>query len=315
MTSVPKNPQLMLNITAVERDTRIGKDALRVWERRYGFPQPERDTNGERLYPPDQVERLRIIKRLLDAGHRPGRVVALELAQLHELSDALKETSHATVAAGDTASLQKLEITQLLDLLKTHDPTQLRRRFSQQIMRIGLARFVLDIATPLMRDVGKAWASGDLHIFEEHLCSEVLETSLRAALATAPEPSANSRPRILLSTIPGESHSLSILMAEALFLVEGCSCMNLGSQTPLHDLISAANAHRSDIVAISFSAASNPGQSADALHELRTMLPAAVELWAGSPHSVLQRRDIPGVSVMAHLEDLPGQVQRWRQQR
>ena len=160
MTSVPKNPQLMLNITAVERDTRIGKDALRVWERRYGFPQPERDTNGERLYPPDQVERLRIIKRLLDAGHRPGRVVALELAQLHELSDALKETSHATVAAGDTASLQKLEITQLLDLLKTHDPTQLRRRFSQQIMRIGLARFVLDIATPLMRDVGKAWASG-----------------------------------------------------------------------------------------------------------------------------------------------------------
>ena len=91
--------------------------------------------------------------------------------------------------------------------------------------------------------------------------------------------------------------------------------MNLGSQTPLHDLISAANAHRSDIVAISFSAASNPGQSADALHELRAMLPAAVELWAGSPHSVLLRRDIPGVSVMAHLEDVPGQVQRWRQQR
>ena len=83
MTSVSKNPQLMLNITAVERDTRIGKDALRVWERRYGFPQPERDTNGERLYPPEQVERLRIIKRLLDAGHRPGRVGALELAQLH----------------------------------------------------------------------------------------------------------------------------------------------------------------------------------------------------------------------------------------
>jgi DNA-binding transcriptional MerR regulator/methylmalonyl-CoA mutase cobalamin-binding subunit len=314
MTSNPKTPQLMLNITAVERDTRIGKDALRVWERRYGFPQPERDTNGERLYPPEQVERLRVIKRLLDAGHRPGRVVALELAQLHELSDALKEPVNSTSLTGNPASLQQLEITQLLDLLKTHDPAQLRRRFSQQIMRIGLARFVMDIATPLMRDVGKAWASGDLHIFEEHLCSEVLETSLRAALATAPEPAANSRPRVLLSTVPGESHSLSILMAEALFLVEGCSCMNLGSQTPLHDMLNAANAHRSDIVAISFSAASNPGQSADALSELRAMLPAPIELWAGSPHSLLQRRDLPGVKVMAHLEDIPAQVQRWRQQ-
>jgi DNA-binding transcriptional MerR regulator/methylmalonyl-CoA mutase cobalamin-binding subunit len=305
----------MLNITAVERDTRIGKDALRVWERRYGFPQPERDTNGERLYPPEQVERLRIIKRLLDAGHRPGRVVALELAQLHELSDALKEPATPTSLAGNAASLQQLEIAQLLALLKTHDPTQLRRRFSQIIMRIGLAHFVLDVAMPLMREVGKAWASGDLHIFEEHLCSEVLETSLRAALATAPEPSANSRPRILLSTVPGESHSLSILMAEALFLVEGCSCMNLGAQTPLHDMISAANAHRSDIVAISFSAASNPGHSADALSELRAMLPATIELWAGTPHATLQRRDLPGISIMAHLEDIPTQIQRWRQQR
>ncbi len=315
MTSVPKTQQLMLNITAVERDTRIGKDALRVWERRYGFPQPERDMNGERLYPPDQVERLRVIKRLLDAGHRPGRVVALELAQLHELSDTLEESANSPANGGKTASLQQLEIAQTLDLVKAHDPAQLRRRFSQQIMRIGLSHFVLDIAIPLMRDVGKAWASGDLHIFEEHLCSEVLETSLRAALATAPEPAANSRPRVLLSTVPGESHSLGILMAEALCLVEGCNCMNLGSQTPLNDLFSAANAHHADIVAISFSAASNPGQSADALSELRAMLPPSVELWAGSPHTSLQRRDLPGITIMAHLENIPNQIQRWRQQK
>jgi DNA-binding transcriptional MerR regulator len=43
-----------------------------MWERRYGFPVPERDANGERCYPPEQVERLRLIKRLMDAGHRPA---------------------------------------------------------------------------------------------------------------------------------------------------------------------------------------------------------------------------------------------------
>ena len=64
-----------LSIAAVERDTGLSKDTLRVWERRYGFPLPHRDALGERSYPFDQVERLRTIKRLLDAGHRPGRVV------------------------------------------------------------------------------------------------------------------------------------------------------------------------------------------------------------------------------------------------
>ena len=49
----------MLSIAAVERDTGIGKDTLRVWERRYGFPVPERDVHGERIYPMSQVEKLR----------------------------------------------------------------------------------------------------------------------------------------------------------------------------------------------------------------------------------------------------------------
>ena len=56
------------NIAAVERDTGLSKDVLRMWERRYGFPVPERDANGERRYPAAQVERLRLIKRLMDQG-------------------------------------------------------------------------------------------------------------------------------------------------------------------------------------------------------------------------------------------------------
>ena len=76
---------LAFNIAAVERDTGLSKDVLRMWERRYGFPEPERDGNGERLYPETQVERLRLIKRLMDQGHRPGKLMAgtpEELAQL-----------------------------------------------------------------------------------------------------------------------------------------------------------------------------------------------------------------------------------------
>jgi len=80
------NTALQLSIAAVERDTGIGKDTLRVWERRYGFPQPRRDGSGDRQYPLDQVERLRVIKRLLDGGHRPAQVVALPIDELDVLA-------------------------------------------------------------------------------------------------------------------------------------------------------------------------------------------------------------------------------------
>ena len=68
MNSRDDHSQMTLSIAAVERDTGIGKDTLRVWERRYGFPVPGRDANDERIYPMAQVEKLRVIKRLMDQG-------------------------------------------------------------------------------------------------------------------------------------------------------------------------------------------------------------------------------------------------------
>src|SRR5512135_2440806 len=77
-----------LPIAAVERDTGLSKDTLRVWERRYGFPQPARDANGERVYPSEQVDKLRLLKRLMDQGHRPGKIAERSIEQLQALAEA-----------------------------------------------------------------------------------------------------------------------------------------------------------------------------------------------------------------------------------
>ena len=82
MTEATRASAATLGIAAVERDTGIAKDTLRVWERRYGFPRPARDAAGDRAYPTEQVEHLRRIKRLLDAGHRPAKVVGMSVPQL-----------------------------------------------------------------------------------------------------------------------------------------------------------------------------------------------------------------------------------------
>ena len=86
MTSSSPDIPSWHSIADVERDTGLSKDTLRVWERRYGFPMPARDALGERQYDNDQLIRLRHIRRLIDAGHRPGRVVALPLDGLVALN-------------------------------------------------------------------------------------------------------------------------------------------------------------------------------------------------------------------------------------
>jgi DNA-binding transcriptional MerR regulator len=93
----------MLTIAQVERETGLSKDVLRVWERRYGFPTPRRSEGGDRLYEPDQVERLRLIKRLMDQGLRPGRLFSLAADQLNDLA----QVQHA--GAAESASLMPFQ--------------------------------------------------------------------------------------------------------------------------------------------------------------------------------------------------------------
>jgi DNA-binding transcriptional MerR regulator len=174
------------NIAAAERDTGLSKDTLRVWERRYGFPSPRRDAGGERLYSSQEIEQLRVLKRLVDAGERPGRLMSLSMAELVE-----RLQRHAPTAASDTPR----ELGDFLEILKSHDVQGLRRQLIQARERLGLARFVIDVVGPLNTRVGDAWMRGQLQIFEEHLYTESIQVVLRDAIpCSTPNCSSNSKP-------------------------------------------------------------------------------------------------------------------------
>lgn len=308
-----------ISIAGLERATGIGKDTLRVWERRYGFPQPVRDANGERTYPQEQVDKLRVVRRLIDAGHRPGKIVALSLSELTLLSQALQQRTASSNGAmpSDSSDLSQGEDNSLdayVTLIKTHDLDELRRHLAQTLRQLGLARFVQDVVAPLNGMVGDAWLRGALETYEEHFYTEAIQTVLRSAITDVAPPTGNAHaPRILLTTVPFEAHGLGLLMAEALFALEGCKCISLGTQTPISDIVRAASTQRADIVALSFTASLAPNVVLDSLAELRAQLPAAVQIWTGGACPVLQRKTFEGITTLAGLAAMPAAVARWRQ--
>lgn len=76
----------MFPINVVEKETNISKYLLRMWERRYSFPRPERDGKGERVYTKDDVEKLQLIKKLMEEGYRPSKIIDQDLSDLRVLS-------------------------------------------------------------------------------------------------------------------------------------------------------------------------------------------------------------------------------------
>jgi methanogenic corrinoid protein MtbC1 len=287
-------------IAAVERDTGLTKDTLRIWERRYGFPRPQRDPHGERVYTQGDVEKLRLVKRLIDQGHRPGKLIGQAVPELVSL--VYPATTERMAQGGAPASF-------CLELIAQGRTDELHDRLAQAQLQMGLTRFVVELMAPLTREVGEAWARGAIEVYEEHLFSEVAQRILRDAIRTIP---AGARPRVLLTTLPQESHGIGILMAESLLALEGARCISLGVQTPVRDIVLAANLQQADIVALSFTAVVNPRQLLAGLSELRSKLAPRVELWAGGNAPGLLRRPPPDVRVLRNLADIGPALRAWR---
>jgi DNA-binding transcriptional MerR regulator/methylmalonyl-CoA mutase cobalamin-binding subunit len=299
----PATPASALySIAVVERDTGIGKDTLRVWERRYGFPQPLRDEHGERIYPAEQVERLRRIRRLMDLGMRPGKIFAASDSEL----DSLLQASDSAGAATETEH-------ELLDLVRLAHSEALRASLQQRLMKQGLEKFVTDTIAPLNIAVGNAWMRGSIEVADEHLYTEHVQNLLRSAIAL--RTAADGAPRILLTTLPEEPHGLGLLMAEALLVSEGAQCVSLGTRTPLADILSAVDNGQFDVLALSFSAAFPQRLASSGLQQLSASLPEHVEIWAGGRGLGPRMPAFPRVRMLGEIASVLQVLADWRSRR
>lgn len=109
--------QTSFKIGAVSRITNIPIDTLRIWERRYSVVVPIRSNNSDRLYRNEDINRLTLLKMLVDRGHSIGSIAPLanekliERLEVHDQnkicikSDDTKKTVRVVVI-GEVLSLQ-----------------------------------------------------------------------------------------------------------------------------------------------------------------------------------------------------------------
>jgi DNA-binding transcriptional MerR regulator len=308
-------------ISDVERETGLGKDTLRVWERRYGFPQPLRTGTSERLYTHEQLQKLQLIKRLLDAGERPGKVVALDVQTLQSLlseksSQPLKASKKGQgKPAGQAAAVLDLE-EPWVQWLADDETLQIKQALQQKILRRGLGQVVGNTIAPLCQLIGEAWMKGEITVYQEHLFTEILQGVLREAI-TSIDGTMNlgSRsPRVLLTTTPNEMHGLGLLMAESHFALESCERYVLGTSTPLADTVEAVQRLRIDILALSFSAYASRNEVVDSLRLLRAQIDPAVDIWVGGAGAKACAKRLPeGIVLLLSPGDVSDQVKAWRE--
>jgi DNA-binding transcriptional MerR regulator len=273
------------------RLTGLSPEVLRAWERRHHVVEPLRTPGGTRRYTAADLDRLKLVKAAVDAGHRIGQVAQLDLEDLRR---------RAVVAEPRTEG----RLDPLLEALDQLDGATSRRLLALQLAALGPGRFARDVALPLLHEIGERWTNGDMGIAAEHLASGILRSLLGSALL--PTASSLMGPRIVFATPSGERHELGLLMAALATLGAGGDPLYLGLEVPVEDLLGAVE--RSGAAGLALSLVTIPAaQATRTVGALRGGMADDVRLWLGGARA--GEIELPdAVECIASLEDLEQQV-------
>lgn len=288
----------MLGIGALSRATAIPVETLRTWERRYGYPVPERTPAGHRVYPIASVSRLRRIAEALASGHRAREVLAASDDELRALLAATPALMMAP-ALRQPASETPVAL-ELFAAVRAFDGPSMTRRLQAEWARRGPLDFVEGCVAPVVREVGVAWADGRLDVRHEHFLSERIGDVLRTLRLPFDERAAG--PLLVLTTLPGESHALGLHMAALVASTSGCRVLQLGPETPLAELQALARDQRPRAVGISVSGATAGSPTARKLRTLRAHLPARTTLLVGGDGAPSPEDGLVRIRRLAELD-------------
>jgi DNA-binding transcriptional MerR regulator len=287
-------------IGAVSRNTGLSPHTIRAWQRRYGFPMPERKPSGHRLYSDSDVKRLRWIVEAIGLGHRAGQVVSLPDERLEKLVRKLRPPSREDREAFDP-------LARLFELLRGQHAEELSAALLQEASILGPLNFLEQRAIPLTERVGDAWADGTIGVRHEHSFSERLGDVLRTL--RLPYEQRAEGPRLLLTTFPGEPHGLGLQMAALVVALAGGRPDVLGTETPLPEIHLSWRTRRHDAIGISISSATGGAASHRELAKLRKGIPASVPIFAGG-RGTADTTPVDGVSTITDFGVLYDWVRR-----
>lgn len=276
-------PTQMLSIGALARAIGIPVETLRTWERRYGTPHAERTQSGHRRYSMDTLQKLRLVRSAIQAGHRASLVVGASEAVLRELLETVPEAVHEPMPEHEIASdgdeRHAASIQRCIELMRGFDGRALDRELSSGLAALGALRFMELRVAPLLEEVGERWSTGDLGVRHEHFASERIQDFL--VRQWRPLSDAATGPVCVCATPSGELHTLGLQMAAYTLALNNVRMVYLGANLPASELANAVEHHGARITLLSAARGTHPDELRGQFQALRSALASDVTILVG----------------------------------
>jgi DNA-binding transcriptional MerR regulator len=241
----------MFNIQAASKLSGVGIHTLRAWERRYSVVEPARSDSGRRLYSDEDIEKLRLLNDLCNAGNSIGNLAPLGLDQLRELAKKFEhrsvrsdygKSSELSVRTQDDSIATQSSLSGLLMALEQFKLEVIAYEIEKLSLNLTPRAFAFEIMLPLLQEVGIRVKNGTLTIAQEHALSSILRFHVGNLLFKNYVTRKKNPAVAILSTTEGDYHEFGILMGALLCVQHNIKFYYLGPNMPVDALLDASKA-------------------------------------------------------------------------
>jgi len=224
--------QPVYTITTVSKMTGMLPVTLRAWERRYGVPNPQRDSQGNRLYANYDVGTIGWLKRQLELGLSIGQAVEYLKELRQEGTDPVSAASQPS-DQDHTETARKL-YAELWDSLNRFDDVSARAVTRRAAALFSIDTMIASIIKNLVGDMGNQFQGNPMSSAVEHFASQFLLQRLMVMISNAP--AAFRDGVILAACAPGEQHQLGLLALLVVLRWHGWNIKYFGPDLQLDSL-------------------------------------------------------------------------------
>ena len=274
----PRHP-----IRVVAQRTGLSPHVIRVWERRYGAVTPERLPNGYRQYSEADIDRLRGLRELTEAGHGIGDIADLDveeiaglLGQKRAVAGPPRDSRLAEPVVGGADAGAPSELTIPVARASVHramaawDADRLSAVLREAAVRLPLDAFLEDVLLDLLQQIGHEWESGEVTPAREHMVSALVPGVLAWVADRLPDPPEDA-PLAVFATPSGTRHDVGIRVAELIAREAGWRTLFLGADLPAEEILRAADENGADLIGVSVV---YPAEDVAVRRELQTLVGA-----------------------------------------
>ncbi len=240
---------MKFTIETVSKMTGIPAVSLRNWEKRYGFPCPERTPGGHRYYSADDVEFLKKANRWVDEGQTLNQISRIYLQKHSALnSEILSDSADApkTVILDDVSYRVELIYDALLDF----DQMATLQHYATLSAKLSVEQLFDQVFGALQRRLRKEWKEKNITLAQEHFASAFVRLKLSTFLSLDFPPTQDTR--ILASPLTEEGHESGLMVLTAHLKYRGYQVFYFGTDIPIEDLKGVVEEIKPDVVCLSY---------------------------------------------------------------